>query len=152
MSKKGTSLALTGNTDTQEVLELLTAELASLKEITDKPYKTTGNLDMGGTTLDIKSEQKVVNLIRAYSSVMGREKAYVQAAKELEIATYPVFEVSGGSAEDWRQDIQTRLAVIQYEDRKNKLQGFQDKMSKFLSEADQKAILVKEMSAFLKAK
>jgi hypothetical protein len=147
---KSTALALNVNSEVPEVLSLLDAELKSLKQITDKPYKTTGNLDMGGNTMDIKTEQKVVNLIRAFSSVNGREKAYTEAAQALELKEWPAFEVSGGSAEDWRQDIQTRLAVIQYEDRKNKLQGFQDQMKKFLSESDQKAILLKEMAAFLK--
>ena len=148
---KSKAVAISGNTDTQEVLGLLSDELASLKKITDKPYKTTGNLDIGGgNTIDIKTETKVVNLIRGFSSIMGREKAYNEAAQELGVKTYPVFEMSGGGVTDWREDIMTRLAVIQYEDRKNKLQGFKDKMQKFLSETDQKEMLIKEMASFLK--
>lgn len=151
MTKTSKSVALVNaDTDVPEVLSLLDQELKGLKAITDKPYKTTGKLDMGGVTLDINTETKVENLIRGFSSVMGREEMYNKSAQALGVKTYPVFQVSGGSAEDWRGDIQTRLAVIQYEERKNKLQEFKDKMSKFLSEADQKNLLLAEMTKFLK--
>lgn len=147
---KETTVALVG-TDAQvpEILSALEVELKNLKAITDKPYRTTGNLTGFG---DIKSETKVENLVRAFSMVRGKEDAYNAAAKELEIKTFPTFNIDGGSADDWKQDIQTRLAVIQYEDRKNTLQNFQTEMSKFLSAEDQKVILLGKMQAYLGTK
>lgn len=147
--KKGTKELALVNADVPDVLALLDEELKNLKTITDKPYRTTGNLENFG---DIKVETKVENLIRAFSMVRGKEDAYNKAAKELEIATYPVFQISGGSADDWKQDIQLRMNVIEHDSRKNKLAEYKEKMSKFLSEADQREMLLKEMAAFLKSK
>jgi hypothetical protein len=110
-------------------------------------YKTTGNLDGFG---DIKQETKLENLIRAFSSVKGREKAYDDAAKDLGLTTYPQFSISGGTAADWKQDIVLRIDIITHKDKLDKLNDYKEKMSKFLSAEDQKTMLLKEMTEFFK--
>ncbi len=148
MSKKknntqGQELVLTSSVP--DVLDQLNKKLAELKHIEESVYKTSGNLEGFG---DIKQEMKLDNLIRAFSSVRGREDAYNNAAKELGISPYPVFTVSGGNAADWKQDILLRKAIIEHKTTLDKLNTFKEKMSKFMSEADQKAILLKEMNEF----
>ncbi|TXG80308.1 MAG: hypothetical protein E6R13_08250 [Spirochaetes bacterium] len=130
-----------------EVLSILDQEIGKLKTISESVYKTTGNLE--GFS-DIKAETKVENLIRAYSSVKGRENAYYEAAKDLKVATFPVFTVSGGTAADWKQDIMLRIDIITHKDKLDKLNEYKEKMSKFLSAEDQKAMLLKEMTDFFK--
>lgn len=138
---------LTKVTEVPEILSALDKEIGKLKTISESVYKTTGNLEGFG---DIKVETKLENLIRAYSSVKGREEAYDKAAKELGLSTYPQFSISGGTAADWRQDILLRIDIITHKDKLDKLKDYKDKMSKFLSAEDQRSILMKEMSEFLK--
>ena len=146
MSKKTTAIAKVE--DVPQVLSLLDQEIGKLKTISDSVYKTTGILEGFG---DIKTETKLENLIRAFSSVKGRENAYNDAAKDLGLSTYPQFSISGGTAADWKQDILLRINIITHKDKFDKLTEYKDKMSKFLSAEDQKAMLLKEMTDYFKS-
>lgn len=128
------------------VLDALNKEIADLKHIQETAYKTTGLLDGFG---DIRQETLLTNLIRAASMVLAKETAYNNAATWMKLTTYPPFEINGYCADSWIQDILLRKAVIEHKDRLDKLNEFKEKMSKFLSEEDQKAILYKEMAKFL---
>ena len=147
--KKETSNALAINTPTMDVLEVLNKKISDLREVTECSYKTSGQLEGFG---DIKTETKVENLIRAFSSVRGREKAYEDAAKELGLKTYPAFTVNGGNSESWKSDILLRKAVIEHADELKKLNEYKEKISRFMSEADQKAQLLKEMTDYFSNK
>lgn len=148
MSKKTTTaVALTKNVP--DLLETLNSEIAKLKHIEESVYKTSGKLS-GAQPLDIKVEMKVENLIRAFSSVRGRENAYNDAARELGLTTYPQFTVDGGTAADWKQDILLRKAIIEHKETLDKLNDFKAKAAKFLSEEDQKSMLLAEMAEYFK--
>jgi hypothetical protein len=127
-----------------DILSKLEEEIKKLNHISDTVYKTTGNLEGFG---DIKKETLVGNLIRAFSIVLAKETAYNKAAEELGLSTYPAFEISGGNAEAWKQDITLRIAIIEHKDRLDKLKSAKEKISKFLSIEDQKAIALKEIAA-----
>lgn len=148
MTKKSSkaSTELTVSVSVPDVLSVLSEKLKELKAITECNYKTSGNLEGFG---DIKSETKVENLIRAFSSVRGREKAYNEAAQELGLETYPAFNVSGGNASDWKQDILLRKAVIEHDSTKKKLETLHEQAKKFLSEKDQYQIFLKEAGKML---
>lgn len=145
-SSKSVELAVVG-ASVPDVLTILNDKLKSLKAVTECSYKTSGNLEGFG---DIKNETKVENLIRAFSSVRGKETAYNAAAKELGLTTYPAFSVSGGNSEDWKQDILLRKAVIEHADTQKKLEDLSSKAQKFLSEKDQYNIFLKEAAEALK--
>lgn len=147
--KKETALALTHSAGVPDLLEVLNQKIAALKHIEESVYKTGGTLEGFG---DIKTEMKVENLIRAFSSVRGRENAYNDAAKELGLKTYPVFTISGGNAEDWKKDILLRKAIIEHKDELDKLNGFKAKAAEFLSKEDQKAMLIEEMKGHFSLK
>lgn len=149
MKKTEKTPALVKVNEVPEVLSLLEKEIGKLKSVSDSVYKTSGTLDGFG---DIKQETKIENLIRAYSSVKGKENAYNDAAKDLGLTTYPVFTVNGGTASDWKQDILLRIDIITHKDKLDKLTEYKEKMSKFLSAEDQKAMLLKEMSDFFSSK
>lgn len=146
-SKKSTAIAVIG-ASVPDVLSILNDKLASLKAVTECSYKTNGNLEGFG---DIKFETKVENLIRAFSSVRGKENAYNSAAKELGLETYPAFSVSGGNSDDWKQDILLRKAVIEHADTQKKLQDLTDKAKTFLTQADQYQLFIKEAGDMLKS-
>jgi len=127
-----------------EIMQVLDAKLKTMDDVRESKYKTSGVLD----SVDIKKEKNIEALIRIYGSVMARESIYNESAKELGITTYPSFEISGGSSADWKADIKLRIKVINQKETVDKLVEYKDKMSKFLSEQDQKDMLMKEMSDF----
>lgn len=146
-TKKETGVAtLTVESSVPSVLSTLDAKISSLKKVVDTPYKTTGNLDGFG---DIKQETKIENLIRANSMVRSKAAAYADSIVDLDLGSAPAFSISGGDVEAWKQDIKLRIAIIQHKETYDKLTAYKEKMSKFLSEADQKAILMDEMAAFI---
>lgn len=148
MSKNDKGLSIVGK-DVPNVLALLDAELAKLKKITDCPPRTTGQLDLdNGNTINIQTETKVENLVKGLSSLIGRKYFYDKAQEALGIKEIPVFSV-GGTIEHWIEDIKLRLAILQHEDKRAKLEGFKVKMSGFLSQEDQKGMLLDEMSKYL---
>ena len=143
-SKKKNEVALLSSTlSVPDVLERLNAEVAKLKHISDSVYKTSGTLTGFG---DLKAETKIENLVKAFSMVRGKENAYNDAAKELELKQYPQFTVDGGTAADWKQDILLRINILEHKDKLDKLNAYKEKMSQFLSVEDQKAIVLKEMA------
>ena len=145
----GAELSTLATFSVPDVISQLEKKIKELDHITDSKYRTSGNLDGFG---DIKKETSIANLIKAFSVVMAKANAYQAAATELNIATFPVFEVNGGSVEDWKKDIQLRIAIIEHKETLDKLQGYRDKMKEFLSKEDQKAMLMQEMAAFLAGK
>lgn len=151
MSKKQKNAELTikGQFDlknTPAILEKLDSALAELKRVEESPYKTSGNLEGFG---DIKSEMKIDNLVKAYSSVKGRANAYADASVDLKLSKVPAFSISGGTVDDWKHDIQLRIEIITYQDKYNKLKEAKDKLSKFLSEEDQKMMILKNLQDVL---
>ena len=123
-------------------------KLKALKHVTDTKYRTSGVLDGIG---DIKSETKIESLIRALASVLIREESYNKAALELGLTSFPAFQINGCSVADWKHDIRFRIDVINHKETADKLKEYRDKMSKFLSEQDQKEMLMKEMVSFLQS-
>lgn len=146
VSKKSTALVVAGSVP--NVLELLAAKLAELKVVTECSYKTGGNLAGFG---DIKSETKVENLVRALSSIRGKEKAYYETAAILGLTETPVFSEGGGNAADWTQDVKLRIAVIQHADTKAKLEALTEQAKGFLTKEMQYEIFLKEAGAMVAA-
>jgi len=146
MSKSSKPTELTLTTGTPDALKVINEKIAALKHIEESVYKTNGELEGFG---NIKNELKLENLIRAYSVVRAKEKAYDEAAKELGLKTFPQFSVGSGTAEDWKKDILLRIEIINHKDTLDKLTSFKTRMEGFLSEQDKKALLLKEMEDFL---
>ncbi len=140
---KGIILA---DTKTANVLSVLDEKIQSLKAITECNYKTSGV--MTGFGVNVKEETKIENLLRMGSSISLRAKAYDEFANSIGRTTYPVFS-DNGTVDDWNHDIKLRLAVIEYKETLDKLTSYKEKMSKFLSEAEQKEMLMGEMAGFL---
>jgi hypothetical protein len=143
---ESTSTAVALSMEVPSVIAALEAKIKALDHITDSKYRTGGKLDGFG---DIKQETNISNLIKAFSSIRGREKAYAEAAEEMGLSTFPVFEANGSTSEDWKQDILLRIAIINHKDTLDKLTEYRNKMKEFLSKEDQKAILFAEMEAFM---
>src|SRR3990172_6007928 len=98
-SKKKQSLEIVKTNDVPEILKVIDLKLASLKAIEETPYKCGATLEGFG---NVQSEMKIENLIRAYSVVRYKEKAYNEGAEDLGMKEYPAFNISGGNAEMWK--------------------------------------------------
>ena len=146
MGTKKTSNAIAKTGDVASVINVLDAKIKSLDHISDSKYKTSGKLDGFG---DLKTETKIDNLIKAYSSIKGRETAYNNAAEDMGLTTYPQFEVNGSTADEWKSDIMLRIAIINHKDTLDKLTAYKEKMQQFMSKEEQKAVLMAEMAGFL---
>jgi len=141
---KKTGLAVKG--DITSIISALESEIKSLDHITDSKYRTSGNLKGFG---DIKTETKIENLIKAYSSIAGKETMYNNAATELGLTTYPLYTVDGSDSESWKEDIMLRINIINHKEKLDKLTEFKKRTEELLSKEEQKALLVSEISNFL---
>ena len=144
--KANTAVAIINGSNVIDSLAQIDEKLKSLKHITDSTYKTS--MSLPGFP-NLKDETSVTALIKALSSVNGREKAYNEAAGLVGLTSYPAFSEGGGTTKDWIQDIQLRIAIINSKETHDKLQEYKTKMSTFLSQQDQKNMLEQEMNNFL---
>lgn len=131
------------------IISALDDKLKSLSHVTDSKYRTTGKLDGIG---DIKEMTKIEDLIKAYSVIVAKEKAYNEAALDLDINTFKEFTVFGHTKNDWKLDIKLRIDLINHKDTLEQLKMYKSKFEKFLSEEDQKSMLINELASFLATK
>jgi len=125
-----------------DVLEMIKEKIKSFKGIETTKFKTAGKLSGFG---DINTETKVDNLIKAYSSVKGRSEAYAAAAKDLGVDTFPEFVLDGGTASDWKHDINLRIQIITHKEELDKYKALEEEATKFLSQEDQKEMFFKKL-------
>ena len=147
MAKKSTELSTTE--DVSSMVKLLDLKIKSLEHISDTKYKTGGDLDGFG---NIHKENKIENLIKAFSSVDGREKGYNNSAMEMGLTTYPQFEVNGRCGDDWKHDIQLRVAIINHKEELDKLNAYRERVQALMTKEEQKRALFAEMSEYLSNK
>lgn len=146
---KNNQVAVIGNNQSiPDLIEFIKTQEKALEHIAETNYRNS--TDLKEPFGDIKTETKIENLIKAWASIKGKEKAYNEAAKDLELKAFPQFVRNGNTAEDWKHNIMLRIAVINNADEIKKLKEFKDKLSKFVSEEDQKAMLIKEMADYFK--
>ena len=147
MIKKSNQIAiLDENSSTRQQLAAIDAALSKLQHVSESNYRTSMNLDGVG---DLKQVTKTEDLIKALSSVLGREAAYNNAAKVIGLTTYPVFTLGGGNAQDWTEDIKLRIAIINNKETLDTLKAAKEELSKFLSEAEQRALAVEKVNNML---
>lgn len=94
-----------------KLLEEVNKKINSLKGGNSENESTKGTqLPSFG---EIAKIDKVTTLIQAVSSVRARQKAYAEAAKELDASTtkFP-FKLAGFSADTWVNDIKARYSIL----------------------------------------
>jgi hypothetical protein len=114
------------------MLDMVIAQIKAIKGgLPDKP-ETTGALTGFG---EINKIDKVETLIKAYSAVKNKEKAYLEAAKEIipEGIKRPPFKLNGCSGKAWMIDIKARVVIVANQEKLNKLNKVKDKLEANLS-------------------
>lgn len=126
-------------------LEKIQAELEKLKAIQTTSYKTNGELD--GFAKNLQEETDIATLIKANSSVMGREKAFRESAADLGITKYPTFKIGNGTRDAWKHDIKLRIAIINTESRRKKLEELVKEAKSFMTLEDKRKIFNQQVAA-----
>ena len=138
-----TTLAVAQVTSVATGIAAVDAKLAQLQHIQDSVYKTSGKLPPFG---DIKTETDLSNLIKALSSVQGREEAYHKAAATLELGNYPVFKIEGGTRTEWEADIKLRIQMIQHKSVYDKLVKIKKEYTELMDKEDRMQLLTAELA------
>jgi len=128
-----------------DVLAVIKSKIASMKSIETTKFKTSMNL--GSLFGDLKQEKKEENLIKAFSYVSSKAKAYAAAAADLGRPTGE-FTEAGSTVEEWKHDIGLQILIVNHKEELEKLKALEKEASTFLSQEDQKSIfLAKLMSS-----
>lgn len=143
MAKKN-EIVVSGST--AKMIEAVDAKIASFKHISDSTYKTSMNLEGFGSLKEVTS---VATLVKAYHSVKARENGYYDAANDLGITTLPAFEIGGGNAEAWAQDIKLRIQIIQYGDTMEKLKEIRKGFESLMTNEDRKENLLEQLKSLM---
>ena len=140
MAKKETTSNLPAKltqADVPSLLSQVNEKIAQLKGVSDEGNRTSGKLEGFGNIRDIKDQS---TLIKAYSSVLGRTKAYAEAAKEFEgMGEVPAFKIDGSTADQWLHDIKLQYNQVTYKDQLEKLNAVKSELEKHLSAEDKLA-------------
>jgi|SRR6187402_499234 len=143
-TKEGT-LAIVG-TSVFEQLQAVNHKLATVKAITDTPYKTSGLVTTANGQLNIKTatDQKV--LVLAFSSVLARLEALDKAYEELgATGTRPVSQIDGASLEEWKADFKLRLNIIQNQEKLDKLNKIKEGLTDLMGRDEKAALLMQQL-------
>ncbi len=118
-----------------DLLQVLDQKIKDLKEKFGGNSNPLSNDSLEGFG-SITAIDKVPSLIRAISSVRGREAAYKAAfadtLPEVTLERFP-FEINGTSADEWVRHINQQIGKVTYKDELAKLEKGRDLLKKHVS-------------------
>lgn len=126
-----------------EVLLSIDTQIAQLKDVETSKFKTSMNLaPFGG---DLKKVKDVPTLVKAFSFIRSKGKAYVEAGAELGVAGLPTFKEDNGTVEQWKSDIELQIRIVTHKERLEELKAIKSKAETFLSQEDQKSMFFADL-------
>jgi hypothetical protein len=154
MAKKKAEVALLGQHDIPGFLDTVKKQIASIKGDLPNTPKTTGELPGFGK---IENIDKVETLIKAASSVLGREKAYYEAAEEImprntegkNLIKVPEFKLEGSTKDAWIDHIKSRMIIVANKTKLEKLEKIKRKLEENLSAEAKLANDLKEIQGII---
>jgi len=122
----------------QAVVAKQKEKVAATEKETKRQWITTGSfkLPSGTVNLQICNKEQAVSVM---SHILMLQNFHNQACKELDITSQ--FQIDGFSANDWREDLKKRIALINIKEQKDKLARVEKSLESIMSE-DQKRNLV----------
>lgn len=148
MSKKNNVVALTAQSSVPDAINKINQRIAALKHIQDSVYKTSGKITMSGGQKDIKTETSVLALVTAFSSVQARMEALEKAYKALGISSYPVVKIDGSTVDEWKDDINLRIQIIEQKETLDELNTYKKEWEELMDKEDRKILLLEKMAKF----
>lgn len=98
---------------------------------------------------DISNITDTSELIKAYSSVLGREKAYAEAAQDMGVSKIPDFKIDGVTAENWKKAIKRREIVASSAAKLERLEKVKALMTDMLSKEEKQKAKLRELEDVL---
>ncbi len=144
MSEPKSNVPAVKSTTVIDGINFINTKLAELKTIQESVYKTTGKL--AGFPKPLQEETKIEEIVKMFSSVRAREQSYNQAADELKLREVPLFKLEGSTAEDWKNDCELRIAIIENKERLDELNTLKKEYEELMDKEDRMAILASKMS------
>lgn len=150
-NSKNAGLAVVANVErAPQMIDILQKELSKLTKVSETPFKISGSININGSTIDIKNETNIQNLIMVMSAAEMRSEHYNKAAegrlaKSLN-GTFPVFSISGYSLDDIAHDVNLKIEVISYSERKKELEELVARGKEFLTKEDQFQLYLSEVA------
>jgi len=116
-----------------ELIEEVKRRKAEIAKLSRPNWKTNCSFTHPSLgTINIHTVKSLPKLCQILAALMMWEDYYTQACKELELdpkgCVWDGFTVS-----DWVDDVKTRVAKIQIESKKQKLQELEDRLDKIMS-------------------
>lgn len=136
MAKKASSKASADNV-TKQLIEEVAKRKKEIADADRPNWKTnclfsfTGTGTSGGTNLHVESDMGT--LIRIAAFVRSQHECYDDMVRELEISNAPPFKWMGFLANDWIEDVKTRLNKVQIASKKKNLETLEARLNTIIS-------------------
>lgn len=139
--------------DSVGIIGGLKQELSKLTKVSETPFKVSGSITVGGQNIDISSETSIAKLINTMALVEVGEAAYNKTAdttlKNSLNGTYPPFKINGNLVSAIAHDINLKIEVISYSERKKELEELLQEAQGFLTREDQFKMFQQKLAAKL---
>jgi hypothetical protein len=146
-TQTSTEMSLTVKTPINDIVEVLKAKKKSFENISDSKYITHGRIDPFPKV--IKEETSIENLISMCASITGREKAFDAACLELGVSKCKAWNLEGVTADELKQDIKLRIAIIQNKEEMDELNKLIEESKEFMTIDDKKAAYLAKLENFV---
>lgn len=117
-------------------IKLMMAKVAEMKKnLGEKPravLKTNGLVEVDGKKMNI-NVMSADEIVLVFGNLLSEEKAVSEAANKLGVSDY-TFKVSGFTLADWETDFKNRVANLEYQKRKAKLDATEAQLKSLMSE------------------
>lgn len=149
-NKADTTLVISGGIEAvPAMLEKIKTEKSKLRDLDKTNWKT--NKNFSGVNISPESGVKIEILVEALGRLDSQEQNYDNACANAQYKSHlpaklPVFKVGGFTAEDWRHDLLFAIDIITQDEQRKRLQKYEEKLSKFVTEEQQLAMILKEMA------
>lgn len=153
----GVVTVISKNDEVRKRLINVEGKLASIQKIRDTPFKVSASNSTIQGIGNIREERLVENLIRALSVIRTKKREYDDAATDANdpdaknpsfgfgLKVFPEFKFQQATIAEWHHDLLLQKSIVEQEETIKKLTAYKDKWSKFITEDDQKAMLIEEM-------
>ena len=98
---------------------------------------------------ELSSITDTSDLIKAYSSILGREKAYNEAAQEMKLTKIPDFKIEGVTADTWKKAILRREVIASSSAKLERLEKVKVIMTDMLSKEEKQKAKLRELDDIL---
>jgi hypothetical protein len=121
---------------TVALLDKIRRDKAAIEKAEKPDWKTNASftyVEGSSQITNIKTVSNVRELIQMGAFLIERERSFQAAAIRLKVADPPTFTWGGFSLEDWLSDFKARIAKIQIQVKKDKLEKLESRANAIIS-------------------